>query len=92
MPKSERIGDAPIQPEAREQMRAIAQTLDEFLNEKQLASGKPRQWGFLVMMFPFDDGPGRCNYISNASRDDVIVLMQEQLSRFQGFPEQSGKG
>ena len=43
--------------------------------------------------FPVSMRPGRlsrCNYISNASREDVIVLLKEQLARFEGQAEVSG--
>lgn len=31
-----------------------------------------------------------CNYISNAVRDDVVVLLKEQLARFEGSPDVTG--
>jgi hypothetical protein len=43
------------------------------------------------MVFPFDSFDGRANYISNARREDVIVLLKEQLARFEGQPEMKGK-
>jgi hypothetical protein len=46
------------------------------------------------MVFPFSadaDGAHRCNYISNASREDVVVLLKEQLARFEGQPEIEGR-
>lgn len=82
------IGDAPIEPEYRELMNKLAKTLDKVLNGNR--KGADRKVGFCLMMFNFGDGPGRCNYISNANRDDVIVLLREQLARFQGQPEMKG--
>jgi hypothetical protein len=35
------------------------------------------------MVFPFDDKSGRCNYISNAERPDVVRLLKEQLRHFE---------
>ena len=41
-----------------------------------------------LLVFPFGDGPGRCNYISNGvNRDDVVTLMKEQIKRFEGQPD-----
>jgi hypothetical protein len=42
------------------------------------------------MVFPFADFDGRANYISNAKREDIVVLLKEQLARFQGQPEMKG--
>jgi len=77
---SDKIGDGPVDSEIAREMHAVAKTIDHWLNEH--TGGK--KWGFLVMMFPFDDHAGRCNYMSNAKRDDVIVLLKEQLRRFEG--------
>ena len=43
------------------------------------------------MVFPFEGFEGRANYISNASRKDIIVLLKEQLARFQGQPDIKGR-
>ena len=82
---NERLGDAPIQPEAVQQMKAIAKTIDDFINPEG-----EKQWGFIVMMFPFGSDDGRCNYISNARREDVIIMLKEQIKRFEGQPEMKG--
>lgn len=74
-------GSAPIQPEYRETMRAIAGLLDDVLNEG--AHGNDRKVGFVVLLFPFGENKGRCNYISNgASRADMVKLLREQANRF----------
>ena len=45
------------------------------------------------MVFPFRSTEGRCNYISNgADRADIVTLMREMISRFEGMPEASGHG
>jgi hypothetical protein len=43
-------------------------------------------------VFPFDEtgGSGRCNYVSNANRDDVVMMLKEQIRRFEGQPESTG--
>ena len=85
------LGDAPIEPRLRGVMNALGQGVDDILNGKDTPRGQ-RQNGFILLVFPFNDHEGRCNYISNASRDDVVVLLKEQLARFQGQPEVKGRG
>lgn len=90
--KAERLGDGPIEPEFRMHMHALAAAIDELLNPGS-EPGKPgkREVGFCLMMFKLGDGPGRTNYISNCNRQDVIVLLKEQLARFEGQPEITGR-
>ena len=80
------LGDGPVDPALHDLMNALAHGLDEFLNGK---NGDKRN-GFVLMVFPFAGHEGRCNYISNANRDDIVVLLKEQLARFQGQPEVEG--
>ena len=85
-----KLGDAPIEDAYRQQMNAIAAALDGFLNDD--AKGDDRATGFVLMVFPFGDHSGRCNYISNgADRRDVVTLMKEMIARFEGQPELSGR-
>lgn len=78
-----KLGDAPIEDAYRQQMNAIAGALDGFLNDD--AKGDDRATGFVLMVFPFGDHSGRCNYISNgADRRDVVTLMKEMIARFEG--------
>jgi hypothetical protein len=87
--KKERLGDAPIEPKYIEQMNAVARALDQFFNGD--AKGDDRKAGFVLMVFPFGDHSGRCNYISNgADRKDVVTLMKEMIARFEGQPEMKG--
>lgn len=87
--KNERLGDAPIEAEFLVLMNAIAEVLDRTFNGK--ARGADRKTGFILLVFPFDDHKGRCNYISNgADRKDVVVMFKEQIARFEGQPEASG--
>ena len=87
--KPERLGDAPIEDAYREKMNVIALTLDEFFNGP--AKGQDRKVGFVLLVFPFGDDSGRCNYISNgADRKDVVTLFREQIKRFEGQPEMEG--
>jgi hypothetical protein len=86
---SDRLGDAPIEDKYRDKMVAIAQGLDELLNGE--AKGPARKTGFVLLVFPFGENEGRCNYISNgANRKDVVAMLKEQIARFEGQPEASG--
>ncbi len=83
------LGDAPIEQEYREKMKAMAEALDAFFNGA--AKGKDRKTGFILLVFPFGESGGRCNYISNgADRRDIVVMLKEQIVRFEGQPEMEG--
>lgn len=86
--KKHSLGDAPIEPKHHRMMNSIAGVLDEAFNGD--AKGEDRKVGWCLMVFPFEGFEGRANYISNASRADVITLLKEQLARFEGQPEQKG--
>lgn len=84
------LGDAPIEPQHHARMNAIASGLDQILNGE--TRGRDRKVGFVLLVFPFGSDDGRCNYISNgAERRDVVTLMKEQIKRFEGQPEVSGR-
>ncbi len=83
------LGDAPIEDQYRQQMNDIARTLDMIFNGQ--VGGPGRQTGFVLLVFPFAGHEGRCNYISNgADRRDIVVLMKEQIKRFEGQPDVKG--
>lgn len=84
-----KIGDGPIDPQYRMKMEAIARALDDVFNADR--KGDDRQVGFILLVFPFEGREGRCNYISNAERNDVVTLLKEQIARFEGQPEMTGK-
>jgi len=88
MTTEHKLGDAPIDPQFRDLMNAIGKTIDEILNGVKAG---PKSTGFILMVFPFTDHDGRCNYISNAQQDDVVILLKEQLARFEGQPEATGR-
>ena len=86
------LGDAPIEPEYIEKMNQLARSLDVFFNGTELAISGNRPTGFILMVFPFGEREGRCNYISNgADRRDVVVMMKEQIKRFEGAPDVKGR-
>ena len=89
MSDERKLGDAPIEVTYRNKMEAIARALDTTFNGD--AKGNDRKTGFVLLVFPFNAHDGRCNYISNgANRDDIVVMMKEQIRRFEGQPEMKG--
>ena len=75
------FGSGPIQEDYRAQMNAVARVLDETFNGE--LKGAERQVGFVLLIFPFGEKEGRCNYISNgADRADIVKLLREQANRF----------
>lgn len=88
---NQRLGDAPIEERHHAQITAIVQTLDKVFNGDK--HGNDREVGFVLMVFPFGDRSGRCNYASNgADRRDIVTLMREMIARFEGQPEMKGSG
>jgi hypothetical protein len=85
-----KLGDGPIDPQYHQLMNTIASVLDEAFNGQ--VKGAERQTGFVLLVFPFHDHEGRCNYISNgADRKDICTLFREQIARFEGMPDITGK-
>jgi hypothetical protein len=75
------LGTGPIEERYREEMNHMARALDAFLNGD--LKGEARTTGFVLLVFPFGEREGRCNYISNgADRRDIIKLLREQANRF----------
>jgi hypothetical protein len=86
---AERLGDAPIEPAYIEDMNAVARGLDALFNGT--VKGSKRKVGFVLLVFPFGEGEGRCNYISNgADRKDIVTMFKEQIKRFEGQPQLEG--
>ena len=83
------LGDQPISATYREQMNAIARVLDDTMNGTK--RGQDRDTGFVLLVFPFGDHNGRCNFISNgADRGDLVALFKQMIARFEGQPESEG--
>lgn len=48
--------------------------------------------GFVLIVYPIN-GTGECHYRSNSlRREDMIVMLKEQLSQLEGMPYQEGHG
>lgn len=74
--------------ETNEMLRALASGIDSALN----GGIKPKANAFVLLVMPSDGPEGaRTNYISNAERKDVLVMLKEVVARFEGQPEQSGR-
>lgn len=85
------IGDQPIEPRYLKEMKDIAGFLDRLFNGGVQHPNKTT--GFVLLVFPFGEKLGRCNYISNgADRRDIVTLLREQIARFEGSPDQTGHG
>lgn len=81
----------PIDPEFHAKMNALAEILDEFFNGPQLPGlPRPRTVGFFLTRFPFD-APGRFNYISNADKLDVRVMLKDVTARIEGRMSVEGR-
>lgn len=75
------LGSAPIEDRFKGEMQDVAAALDRFFNGEK--RGSDRDVGFVLLVFPFGEREGRCNYISNgADRRDIIKLLREQANRF----------
>lgn len=85
-----KLGDAPIEQKYKELMNAVAGGLDDVFNGS--VKGAARKVGFVLLVFEYGEAEGRCNYISNgADRKDIVVMMKEQIKRFEGQPDVSGR-
>jgi hypothetical protein len=85
------LGDAPVEAQYKEKMHQVVRALDAIFNDG--ARGKERKTWFVLLVFPFGDHSGRCNYMSNgADRRDIVTMFKEQIARFEGQPEMQGRG
>jgi len=78
---NETLGDAPIEPQLHGLMAEVGNAIHDILNMNAPAGEK---MGFVLLVFQAENHEGVCNYISNSPREDVVVLMKEQLARFEG--------
>lgn len=68
-------GERPIEADYRESMNKIAHVLGDIF---------PPPIGFTLMIFMTGTHEGRMNYISSASREDMIVAMKEFIANNEG--------
>jgi hypothetical protein len=75
-------GDAPAEDRFKQTMIAIMKTVDEFMNGENCPPSE-RKVAIAMLMFPFGEDSGRCNYMSNGiDRRDMEKLLFEQAKRF----------
>jgi len=86
--RDKRLGDAPVEAKYVEDMKQVARMIDHVFNGP--LTGEARTTGFILMVFPFEGHEGRCNYMSNAERKDVVTMLKEQIKRFEGQPDITG--
>lgn len=85
------LGDGPIDENYKANMVAIVEALDDTFNHGKKAPDK--DVGFVLLVFPYHDHGGRCNFMSNgADRKDLVVLFKEMIARFEGMPTATGNG
>ncbi len=78
-------GDEPVEIDVRDAMNRLAHALDQILNGKDVLITQQRKNGFVLLLFPYDDESGRCNYVSNgADRKDIIKICETLIERFKG--------
>lgn len=83
MTAGQELGDEPVEGKYFDTMVRLAGKLDTILNGEK--RGADRKTGFVLLVFPFGDEPGRVNYISNgADRKEIVKLFKEQIERFEG--------
>lgn len=81
--------DDEIERAYREKMNRIMTVLDQAFNGD--AKGVNRDVGLILLMFPFGEKEGCCNYISNgADRKDIVTMFRELIRRLEGAPETKG--
>ena len=85
------MNDQPeIKMSMKDAMDALAMSLDHILNGQ--TKGEPRKSGFVLLLFPYDDKSGMCNYVSNgADRHDIVRMFKKQIELFEAQFEQNGK-
>lgn len=86
-----KLGDAPVDAEYHNTMIGVMRAVDEAFNGKAKAPDK--KIGIVMLVFPYGDITGRCNFMSNgADRRDIVTLFKEMIARFEGQPEMKGHG
>jgi len=69
--------------------QGMAKAIDVIFNGT--ATGHDRKYGYALFWFEFNKlENGRVNYVSNASRDDMITACKEWTARAEGRLQESG--
>ena len=74
-------------PELEGFLDALAKTVDQILNGKDVATDKSlRRNGYTLLIYPYDALPTdeRCNYISNGTtREAIVERFKTQIKKFE---------
>ncbi len=74
----------------KDALDALATSLDNILNG-HIKEGE-RQSGFVLLLFPYGDKSGMCNYVSNgANREDIVRMFKAQIKLLEEQFEKNGK-
>ena len=87
-------GGLPPPKALAEFLDALARSLDQILNGKEVLEDKSkRKNGFILLIFPYGQNDGRANYVSNgARREDIIKMFEVQIQRFREEAENGRAG
>ena len=66
----------------RERLQTLAECIDAVLNGT-IEKGTPREWGFILGIFPFENPDTRFNYVSNADRETIVFMLREIADKFE---------
>jgi hypothetical protein len=91
-PSDHPLGDAPVEAEYQRTMTAVMKAVDETFNGDARAPDK--KVGIVMLVFPYGDKTGRCNFMSNgADREDIATMFKEMIARFEGrYHDKGGTG
>lgn len=72
-------------------MQTLAWNIDRSINGD--APIEEKKNGFCLIVFPLETHMGNCNYISNATKEDIVALFKCQLAKWDGnlTPERWGR-
>jgi hypothetical protein len=66
----------------KDALRTLAESLDQVLNGTD--NEVPRKSGFVLLLYPYDDKSGLCNYVSNgADRERIVKMFKKQIEIFE---------
>jgi len=83
------MNDQEVKMPMKEAMNNLALALDQILNGQAIGG---RQSGFVLLLFPYDDKSGNCNYVSNgANREDIVRMFKAQVKLLEEQFEMNGK-
>lgn len=90
--KTEKIDESAL--EFREFLKALAITLDEYLNDIDMdappSADDERQFGFAVLVFPFDAAAHRVSFVSNAEPASLVQVLNDHIKHLEKHMAREG--